>query len=179
MHVNENGSVHSGMAWYGLVRFGFIGLMVREKFARGTCLFTGGYEPRPWGQFFYNKYPPPGTFYVSSHAAHANFALQEYCTESIFIVIGISFLAIFHLCSNWCPQRIIWSEPILPLNIHFVFHIVLFYLWYQTSLKKAQENVLPRHHLTSSQCFDWLKMFFCFPPRDRVAKGQVYWNHGY
>ena len=73
------------------------------------------------------------------------------------------FCDFFHLRSNRCPERIFLGEPILPPNTHFVYHIVLFYLRYQPSLKKARGIVLPRHHLTSSWCSDWSRNIFCAP----------------
>ena len=121
-----------------------------------------------WGQFFYNKYPPrhicgdwrnPGDTIQSSYVARENFA--DACSTRILYRIDFLsssaslFQRLFHLRTDCCPQRIIWVEPILPPNIRFVYHIVLLYIWYQPSLKKAWENVLPGHHLISSWCSDW------------------------
>ena len=91
----------------------------------------------------------------------------------VFIVIIFFFFAIFvailHVLSDRCPQRIVFREISLSFNILLAYNIVYFssvsdfVVWYP-------DKYPPRYHLTFPQCFYWPRNRFWCPSRVQVAK---------
>ena len=88
------------------------------------------------------------------------------CVESVhrhrrsFIVINISFSAIFLSTSTFCHLGVFFLEPHPSPNILFIYRIVLFYIRYLPQMEKSPENLLQGDKQTSSQCSHWSQIVF-------------------
>ena len=88
-----------------------------------------------------------------------------------FIVIGISFCAIFlpfkNLLRTWGTLS---GEPYASHNILFVYCILLFYLRYLPQMNFYFDNVLQGDKQRSSWCSHWSQIFFVSSWEVSVAK---------